>query len=188
MIARRDDKDSNARTAMTLDESPRAAVRCPPSADSRVSGSSRLYDLRVVEVVEQVTDEVVEAMARLVRQLSASAPPVQRHDVEAVVASDSTRLLVARNADGTSIVGSLTLVIFSIPTGIRALIEDVIVDQEARGLGIGTLLMQEAVKLARQAGARTVDLTSRPSREAANALYQREGFVQRETNVYRYTL
>lgn len=140
----------------------------------------------MVEVVEQVTDEVVEAMARLVRQLSASAPPVERRDVEAVVASDSTRLLVARNGDG--IVGSLTLVIVSIPTGIRAWIEDVIVDERARGLGIGTLLTREAVTLAREAGARTVDLTSRPSREAANALYQREGFVQRETNVYRYTL
>lgn len=146
----------------------------------------RPYDLRVIEVVEQVTDEVVEALARLVRQLSASAPPVQRQDVEAVVSSDSTRLLVARNADG--IVGSLTLVIVSIPTGIRAWIEDVIVDERARGSGVGTLLTREAVTLARQAGARTVDLTSRPSRKAANALYQREGFVQRETNVYRYTL
>jgi ribosomal protein S18 acetylase RimI-like enzyme len=140
----------------------------------------------VVEVVEQVTDEVVEAIARLVRQLSASAPPVQRQDIEAVVASDSTRLLVARRAD--SIVGSLTLVIFSIPTGVRAWIEDVIVDEQSRGFGVGTLLTREAVKLARQRGARTIELTSRPSREAANALYQREGFIQRDTNVYRYTL
>jgi ribosomal protein S18 acetylase RimI-like enzyme len=140
----------------------------------------------VVEVVEEVTDDVVEAMARLVRQISTSAPPVQRHHVEAIVASESSRLLIARDADG--IVSSLTLVTFVIPTGVRAWIEDVIVDERARGLGVGTLLTREAVSLARQAGARTVDLTPRPSRESANALYQREGFVERETNVYRYTL
>ena len=95
--------------------------------------------------------------------------------------------MVARDAAG-QIVGTLTLVIFPIPTGIRAWVEDVIVDEEARGAGIGAALTQEALRLARAAGARTVDLTSRPSRDAANALYEREGFAQRETHVYRYVL
>jgi ribosomal protein S18 acetylase RimI-like enzyme len=141
----------------------------------------------VIEVVAVVTDEIAEALPRLVRQLSASAPVLQRDDVEAVVSSDASRLLVARDASGR-IVGALTLVVFPIPIGVRAWIEDVVVDEQARGVGIGTSLTREAVRLARAAGARTVDLTSRPSREAANALYRREGFVQRETHVYRLIL
>jgi ribosomal protein S18 acetylase RimI-like enzyme len=141
----------------------------------------------VIELVDEVTDELAEALPRLVRQLSTSAPALRREDVEAVVSSEATRLLVARDSAG-QIVGALTLVVFPIPTGVRAWIEDVIVDEQARGSGIGTLLTREAVRLARAAGARTVDLTSRPSRQAANTLYQREGFVQRDTHVYRYTL
>jgi len=141
----------------------------------------------VIEVVDEVTDEIAEALPRLVQQLSASAPPLRREDVEALVSSEASRLLVARDAAG-NVVGALTLVVFSIPTGVRAWIEDVIVDEHARGLGVGTSLTREALRLARLAGARTVDLTSRPSRATANALYQREGFVRRETHVYRYTL
>ncbi len=141
----------------------------------------------MIEVVNEVTDEIADVLPRLVRQLSASAPPLRREDLEGVVSSDASRLLVARDAAG-QIVGVLTLVVFPIPTGVRAWIEDVIVDEQARGSGVGTALTREAVRLARAAGARTVDLTSRPSRTAANALYQREGFVQRETHVYRCTL
>jgi ribosomal protein S18 acetylase RimI-like enzyme len=95
-------------------------------------------------------------------------------------------VFVAR-VDG-NIVGSLTLVTFRIPTGIRAWIEDVVVDETARGHGVGEALNQAAIEEARRKGAVTVDLTSRPSREAANRLYQRIGFVQRDTNVYRYSL
>jgi ribosomal protein S18 acetylase RimI-like enzyme len=62
------------------------------------------------------------------------------------------------------------------------------VDEAARGQGAGEALVREAIRLARKAGARTIDLTSRPSREAANRLYERIGFVERETNVYRYEL
>ena len=94
---------------------------------------------------------------------------------------------MARDPDGT-IVGSLTLVVFPIPTGSRAWIEDVVVDEAARGAGVGAALNQAALDHARALGAKTVDLTSRPSREAANRLYQRLGFEPRETNVYRYEL
>jgi ribosomal protein S18 acetylase RimI-like enzyme len=98
-------------------------------------------------------------------------------------------MLLARDpeADGR-IVGSMTLALFRIPTGMRAWIEDVVVDESVRGRGVGAALNHHALDVARDAGARTVDLTSRPSREAANRLYQRLGFVQRETNVYRLTL
>ena len=81
----------------------------------------------------------------------------------------------------------LTLVVFRIPTGVRAWIEDVVVDETMRGRGVGEALSQEAVRRAIGAGARTIDLTSRPSREAANRLYQRLGFTLRDSNVYRYT-
>jgi len=85
-------------------------------------------------------------------------------------------------------VGSLTLVLFRIPTGLRAWIEDVVVDESARGKGVGQLMNEAAIAYARNAGAKTVDLTSRPSRDVANRLYQRLGFKKRDTNVYRYVL
>ena len=140
-----------------------------------------------VETVEQVTPELVEAFGRLIPQLSRSSPPPGADELGAIVASPACTLLVARDPDGT-IVGSLTLVVFPIPTGSRAWIEDVVVDEAARGAGVGAALNQAALDHARALGAKTVDLTSRPSREAANRLYQRLGFEPRETNVYRYTL
>ena len=139
-----------------------------------------------VTICETVTDEVVEAFTRLIPQLSSSNPPPSRTQLEDLVASEASTLFVAR-VDGR-IVGSLTLATFRIPTGVRAWIEDVVVDEWARGHGVGEALNRAALDRAREAGAITVELTSRPSREAANRLYQRMGFVTRDTNVYRYTL
>ena len=124
-----------------------------------------------VEVLDKVTDEAVEAFARLLPQLSSSAPPLDRAALEQVVGADATTILVARSGDKIS--GTLSLVMFPIPTGVRAWIEDVIVDEAARGQGIGEALTVQALRLAEAAGARTVDLTSRPSREAAGRLYER---------------
>ena len=137
-----------------------------------------------VEVLTEVTDEVVEAFARLVPQLSATTVPPGRAALDRIVSSPAATVLIDR-VDGR-IVGTLTLVMFPIPTGLRAWIEDVVVDESARGQGIGEALSVEAIRLARAAGARTVDLTSRPSREAAGRLYEKVGFVLRETRVYRY--
>jgi ribosomal protein S18 acetylase RimI-like enzyme len=139
-----------------------------------------------VEEVTAVTAEVIEAMARLVPQLSRSAPLPTDDEVAEIVSSPATILLAARSEDGGPIVGLLTLAVFRIPTGVRAWIEDVVVDESQRGRGVGEALTREAVRRAAAAGARTVDLTSRPSREAANRLYRRLGFVVRETNVYRH--
>ncbi len=141
-----------------------------------------------VEVTEatKATAELVEAFERLTPQLSSSNPPPTAEALETITASDATRLLIAR-ADG-AIVGSLTLVLVRIPTGLRAIIEDVVVDKQVRGQGVGRALNEAALELARDAGAVTVDLTSRPSREAANRLYLSLGFAVRETNVYRYQL
>jgi ribosomal protein S18 acetylase RimI-like enzyme len=140
-----------------------------------------------IEVATEVTAEVVDAFARLIPQLSRSNPPPTRERLAEIVDSPATDLLVAYDDDGM-IVGSLTLALFRIPTGLRAWIEDVVVDEAARGQGVGEALNRAALDRAREAGATTVDLTSRPSREAANRLYQRLGFEPRETNVYRITL
>ena len=141
----------------------------------------------VVEEVLVADAELLEAMGDLVPQLSSSADAPSAYVLEDIVASPATTLFVARNGDGR-IVGSLTLALFRVPTGVRAIIEDVVVDEAARGNGAGEALVDAAVALAGRSGARTVDLTSRPGREAANRLYQRLGFEQRETNVYRKKL
>jgi ribosomal protein S18 acetylase RimI-like enzyme len=140
----------------------------------------------VIEIATVVDQELVDAFARLIPQLSRSSPPPSAAQLGEMVASGASDVLVAR-LDG-AIVGTLTLVTFRIPTGVRAWIEDVVVDDAARGHGVGDLLNRFALDLARAKGAKTVDLTSRPSREAANRLYQRIGFEPRDTNVYRYSL
>ena len=137
-----------------------------------------------MEIVKRVDNDLVVAFQRLIPQLSKSNPAPTKKQLESIVASDSSHVLVAK-VDGV-IVGSLTLVIFHIPTGIRAWIEDVVVDADARGKGVGEALNTFALAEAKRQGATTVDLTSRPSRDAANRLYQRLGFKARETNVYRY--
>jgi ribosomal protein S18 acetylase RimI-like enzyme len=135
----------------------------------------------------EATPELVEALGRLIPQLSSSSPPPDLDALAAMVTSDATSLLVARDDDGT-VLGTLTLVVYRIPTGVRSAIEDVVVDQAARGRGVGEVLTQAALDLAAKQGARTVDLTSRPTREAANRLYARVGFARRETNMWRYSL
>ena len=139
-----------------------------------------------IEIATESTDELVQAMAVLIPQLSKLNPPPSATDLNAIIASEASVLFIAR-VNG-KIAGALTLATFRIPTGVRAWIEDVVVDSEARGHGVGEALNMAAIAEARSRGAITVELTSRPSREAANRLYQRIGFVQRETNIYRYTI
>jgi ribosomal protein S18 acetylase RimI-like enzyme len=137
-----------------------------------------------IEEVRATSSEILEAIQGLVEQLSSSATPPTESRLVEIISSPSCRLLVGRD-DSRHIVAMLTLVLFPIPTGLRAWIEDVVVRPSARGQGLGGLLVRDAIRLAQEAGARTIDLTSRPDREAANALYVREGFELRESNVYR---
>lgn len=137
-----------------------------------------------IDTATYASSDVVHAMNNLMKQLSTSAPALTTADVQRILDSDATTLLLA-SEDG-AVVGMLTLVVVAIPTGMRALIEDVVVDEAARGHGVGELLTRTAIDHARRHGATTVDLTSRPAREAANRLYQRVGFELRETNVYRF--
>jgi ribosomal protein S18 acetylase RimI-like enzyme len=139
-----------------------------------------------IAIAEDVSDELVAAFDRLIPQLSSSSRPPGRAGLEEIVENPHSALFVAR-VDG-AIVGSLTLAFYRIPTGLKAWIEDVVVDDAVRGRGIGEALNRAALDEAGRRGAKDVSLTSRPSREAANRLYQRLGFARRDTNVYRYDL
>ena len=142
-----------------------------------------------IERITEVDDELVAAFEVLTPQLSSSSPPPGRAELAEVVADPGNHLLVARDlTDGDRIVGTTTLVVFRIPTGLRAWIEDVIVDSACSGRGISYDLNRHALDVARSLGCKTVDLTSRPSREAANHVYKKLGFQQRASNLYRYDL
>lgn len=140
----------------------------------------------IIEIARAVTPELAAAVSRLNRQLSSSPREVGTAELAELVAAESNTLLVGY-LDG-EVAGMLTLIVYPIPTGVRARIEDVVVDTAARGRGIAFALTEAAVELARAAGARTVDLTSRPEREAANRLYRRAGFAVRDSVTYRYSL
>ena len=139
-------------------------------------------------VAVSVTDELVSTFARLIPQLSRSNPPPDAAELQGLIDHEACHVLMARDDATGEWIGTTTLVVFPIPTAVRAWIEDVVVDEATRGSGAGAALTNFAVELARSLGAKTVDLTSRPSREAANRLYQRLGFELRETNCYRFDL
>lgn len=138
-----------------------------------------------IEQVTEATEEIFEAFRRLAPQLTSNNPAPTREDLRALMESDASLLFVARGEDGR-IAGSACVTVYRVPTGIRAIIEDVIVDEEYRGQGIGEALVQRALEAARERGAPAVTLTSNPGREAANRLYVRMGFARRETNAYVY--
>jgi ribosomal protein S18 acetylase RimI-like enzyme len=163
-------------TVSESSESP--SVPTPPTVPAEPTSSASVAAAAVVD------DELVAAFAHLIPQLSKSSPPPDADQLRLLVDGDDTVLFIAR-VDG-AIVGSLTLAFYRIPTGLKAWIEDVVVDDAARGHGVGQLMNEAALVAAQSRGAKDVSLTSRPSREAANRLYQRIGFEQRNTNVYRY--
>ena len=144
-----------------------------------------MIDVVEIEAVREVSLDLCAAFARLIPQLSRSSPPPGPDELAEIIAHPGTTLFIAKLDD--QIVGTLTLVLFRIPTGIRAWIEDVVVDEAVGGRGIGKALTNAAIEHAAEHDARTVDLTSRPSREAANGMYQKLGFELRDTNVYRFT-
>jgi ribosomal protein S18 acetylase RimI-like enzyme len=154
------------------------------SADAPLEDPQSSSSDVVVEVAVEVGDELLAAFDRLIPQLSSSSPPPSRAQLEAIVESADTVLFLAR-VDGR-IIGSLTLAFYRIPTGLKAWIEDVVVDEAGRGKGVGRLMSEAALVEARRRGSKDVSLTSRSSREAANRLYQRIGFEARDTNLYRF--
>ena len=144
-----------------------------------------------VKAATEVDDELVEAFSRLIPQLSSSSPPPTTAELLSIIDNPNSVLFIAElegDDDVRSVVGSLTLAFYRIPTGLKAWIEDVVVDESARGLGVGEALNVAAIDESRQRGAKNVSLTSRSSREAANRLYQRLDFEPYETNLYRFGL
>jgi ribosomal protein S18 acetylase RimI-like enzyme len=140
-----------------------------------------------IDIVTQADEELYEAFQRLVPQLTNNNPPPSLNDLADLVRDSSSTLMVVRDDHG-EIVGALTLAVYRVPTGIRSIIEDVIVDNSARGQGIGESLMMRAIEVAREKGAKNISLTSNPMREAANRLYLRVGFKKRDTNAYQLKL
>lgn len=135
------------------------------------------------------TEELHQALQRLVPQLGAHKIPPTWEELNLLIQSEASTLLVARDPDEHGVVaGILCLTIYRVPTGLRSIIEDVIVDQTMRRRGIGEALVEKAIELARAAGAEGVSLTSNPKREAANQLYRSMGFELRQTNSYFYRL
>ena len=142
----------------------------------------------VIERAERVSDELVEAFRLLIPQLSGSHAAPSATELQALVDFPGSALLIARERPAGRIVGSATLSILRTPMGVHARLEDVVVDLTLRGQGIGAALTKEVLRLAAEAGADYIALTSNPKREAANKLYQSIGFKRWETNVYRYDL
>jgi len=139
-----------------------------------------------IQEASRYSHELFETVNRLLPQLSDSHRRVTESELEEIIRSPTTHLLLAY--ENETACGMLALVVFRIPSGVKAWIEDVVVGEADRGKGVGTLLVESAVKLARSKGAKAVDLTSRPARQAANRLYQKAGFEKRETNLYRFRL
>ena len=142
----------------------------------------------MVEIIEisEASNEILSQVNGLLPQLSKSASPLSLESLDILAKSESTNLFVAK--EGKKVWGMLSLVLFSIPTGTKAWVEDVVVDSSARGKGIGNALMNHALNKVREKRGKSIDLTSRPSRETANKLYQSLGYQKRETNVYRLSL
>jgi ribosomal protein S18 acetylase RimI-like enzyme len=138
-----------------------------------------------IELVDHITDELIDALTRLIPQLKISLPAPSRESVVSLFSSNAVTLLIARDETG-DIIGMLTLIVYLVPTGVRARLEDVVVDEALRGQGIAAELVKHALEIARGKGADGVALTSNPRREAANRLYQKVGFKKWETNVYYY--
>ncbi len=140
-------------------------------------------------VIQPVNDsdapELLLAFQRLIPQLTRNNPPPTLGEIVALLKSDSSVLLIAR-AEDSSIVGALSLTVYRVPTGIRSIIEDVVVDEHVRGQGIGEALVRRALEIAKEKGAAHLTLTSNPKREDANRLYLRLGFKRRDTNAYIY--
>jgi ribosomal protein S18 acetylase RimI-like enzyme len=178
-VPARGDGDASRLGAVAVASRPTGRSGAAPATVCRMDSAYRVTEFR------DVSEDLASALDTLVPQLSNSSPAPTRDEWQAIASAEATRLLVAETAEGRA-VGMLTLAVFTIPTGVRAWIEDVVVDEGVRGGGVGALLVRRALDLASDAGARTVDLTSRPSREAANRLYQRLGFELRQTNVYRF--
>lgn len=140
-----------------------------------------------ISELTETSSSVLQSINELLPQLSSSAQVISMDRLSELVESDNTIIFLGTD-DNDQILGMLSLIVMKIPTGNKAWIEDVVVDQSARGKGMGKALMNHALEKAKELAVKSVDLTSRPSREKANMLYQSLGYQIRETNVYRHKI
>lgn len=140
-----------------------------------------------ISELTETSSSVLQSINELLPQLSSSAQVISMDRLSELVESDNTLIFIGTDESG-QILGMLSLIVMKIPTGNKAWIEDVVVDQLARGKGMGKALMNHALEKAKKLAVKSVDLTSRPSREKANMLYQSLGYQIRETNVYRHKI
>lgn len=141
----------------------------------------------MVTVITKVNDKLIREMKALIPQLTPTPIDITQSSLEELVLDKNSALIGAYNENDV-LIGCLSLVVFTIPTGKKAFIEDVVVDQTARGLGLGEKMLQKAITMAKQKGVKRIELSSRPSRVPANKLYQKLGFKVRDTNFYRLEL
>jgi len=139
-----------------------------------------------IRIVTEITDKIIEAFERLLPQLSSSVVLPDKEYLEKIIGSGATVLFIAE--DNGQIVGTLSLVVYNIPTGTKAWIEDVVTDEAARGKGVARRLIESALEYARKLGIKKIDLTSSNDRVAAHELYRKTGFVKRDTSVFRIEL
>lgn len=139
-----------------------------------------------IEILSDVDNKIITAFNRLMQQLSSNYKPIAKEYLIDIINSSNIIIFVAK--ENETIIGSLSLVFYNIPTGMKAWVEDVVIDQSVRGKGVGKALIEQAIVYAKQSGASKLDLTSSPERVAANKLYQKLNFEKRETNVYRLML
>ena len=140
-----------------------------------------------ISELTEASSSVLQSINELLPQLSSSAQVISMDRLSELVESDNTIIFLGTDDNG-QILGMLSLIVMKIPTGNKAWIEDVVVDQSARSKGMGKALMNHALERAKKLAVKSVDLTSRPSRESANMLYQSLGYQIRETNVYRHKI
>jgi GNAT superfamily N-acetyltransferase len=141
-----------------------------------------------IEVVREATSELHAALARLLPQLNAKLPLPDLVRLRRLVADPAVTLLVAR--DGDEIAGTTTVIVYTTPFWIKARLDEVVVDESARGQGVGEALVKAALEIGRERGAQVAELQSGtgPGREAAHRLYLRLGFKIRDTDVMRIVL
>lgn len=141
-----------------------------------------------IEILKKPTNEDLRDINSLIPQIAQKPHLLSIKELRQVTGQESCRLIIARDTRESRIVGMSVVTLIYIPTGLIAAIEDVVVDDKHRGMGIGRKLTQKMIDVAKQKRAKTVSLTTNPAREAANAMYQKMGFFKKETNYYRINL
>jgi len=139
-----------------------------------------------IEAATEATQELLDALNSLLPQLNPQLKPLTVERLSRVIGDPATTLLVVR--DDSRIAGAAAVLVFATPAFVKARIEDVVVDEHARGKGVGEALVRRCLEVARERGAEIVELQSARWREVANRLYPRLGFELRESNLYRLNL